>query len=362
MKVSKIPGLGQYGVFIDGLKSSEIDDDLWMEIGRIHLESLVTIIRDIDFTVEEYKRRILQWGRYIDLFEIHLQQQYNTLDLNELLQHSELNGKKVDDGDRKWLKTVSNYRETDDVIRVSGMKDQDGNPIGMFAEGELLWHSNESANLNHTPGVSLLGGTGMTDSCTGFVTTAEWYENQTESFRSELDQLIIQHRFTPGKINPGLRAEQDYVMQKNMCPEDSYLPLVIQSPYGHTGLHYSINTVHSVQGMTEKESQKLFDYINSTLFTEKYVYDHWYTQDNDLCLFDNSITLHRRLGSTDNRLAYRIQYDYNKLAKNYNPYFSEPFKTEYSNNKKDIEHLVRLKNVYKYKSKTNKGKHGVPST
>lgn len=344
MKITKIPGLGKHGVFIDDLKSSDIDDDLWHEIGCIHLESLVTIIRNIDFTVEDYRRRILQWGRHVDLFEIHLQQQYNTLDVTKLLRENEINGKKVNKDDRRWVETVLNYCETDEVIRVSGMKDDKGKPIGMFAEGELLWHSNESACLNHTPGVSLLGSTGMTKSCTGFVTTPEWYEDQSESFRSELDQIIIQHRFTPGKINPGLRAEQDYVMQKNMCPEDSYIPLVIQSPYGHTGLHYSINTVYGVKDMKQQEAQKLFDYINSTLFTEKYMYDHWYTNDNDLCLFDNSITLHRRLGSTDNRLAYRIQYDYSSLVDQYNPYKTDPFKEEYIKNKSNIERVLSSRN------------------
>jgi len=344
MKVTSIPGMGKYGVYIDGLKAKDIDDDLWLEIGSIHLQSLVTIIRDIDFTIDEYSKRILQWGKHVDLFEIHLQKEYNTKDVTALLRNDNINGKQVNPEDKKWVETVLNYCETDEVMRVSGMKDANGKPIGMFAEGELLWHSNESANLNHTPGVSLLGGTGMTKSCTGFVTTAEWYENQTESFRSELDQIIIQHRFTPGKINPGLRAEQDYVVQKNMCPEDSYIPLVIKSPYGHKGLHYSVNTVYGVKDMKQGEAQKLFDYINSTLFTDEYIYDHWYQNDNDLCLFDNSITLHRRLGSTDNRLAYRIQYDYGNLIENYNPYILEPFASEYRKNKDSINQVLSSRN------------------
>jgi alpha-ketoglutarate-dependent taurine dioxygenase len=337
MKVTSIPEMGKYGIYIDGLKSKDITDDLWNEIGQLYLENLVCIIRDIDFTIEEYEKRIFQWGRPIDLNEIRLQEYYNTADWRKILKRKEVNGIPVKKEDKKWLIQMLNYCETHDTTRVSGMKDKKGRPIGMFAEGELLWHSNESACLNHTPGVSLLGGTGMTKSCTGFITTAEWYENQTESFRSELDQMIIRHRFTPGKINPGLREEQDYVMQKNMCPEDSYIPLVIKSPHGHKGLHYSVNTVHDIKDMSQEESQKVFDYINKTLFTENYIYDHWYKQDNDLLLFDNSITIHRRLGSTDNRIAYRIQHDYSKLVEDYNPYTMQPFKEEYNTNKMKIE-------------------------
>ena len=74
------------------------------------------------------------------------------------------------------------------------------------------------------------------------------------------------------------------------------------------------------------------------------MYDHWYTKDNDLCLFDNSITLHRRLGSTDNRLAYRIQYDYSSLVDQYNPYKTDPFKEEYIKNKSNIERVLSSRN------------------
>ena len=45
MKITKIPGLGKFGVFIDDLNLNNITDEEWTEIGKIHLESLVTIIR-----------------------------------------------------------------------------------------------------------------------------------------------------------------------------------------------------------------------------------------------------------------------------------------------------------------------------
>jgi alpha-ketoglutarate-dependent taurine dioxygenase len=159
----------------------------------------------------------------------------------------------------------------------------------------------------------------------------DWYERQSESFRSELDEMILIHKFTPGKINPGLRKEQDFLMYKNMCPVDNVrMPMIIQSPGGFKGLHYSINTVHQIDGMSYNDSQKLFDRINKELFTDEFIYDHWYQNNNDLCLFDNSITLHRRLGGISNRLAYRIQYDYTNLQDGpYVPYFQSEFKKKY---------------------------------
>jgi alpha-ketoglutarate-dependent taurine dioxygenase len=212
----------------------------------------------------------------------------------------------------------------------------------MFAEGELLWHSNESGNLCFAPGVALLGAEGVKGSSTGFVTTPDWYEAQSNSFRSELDEMIVHHTFTPGKINPGLRKEQDLIMYKNMCPEDTKLPLVCLSPSGIKGLHYSINTVHSIVGMTAEESQSVFDQINKTLFVDEYIYDHWYQQDNDLVLFDNSITLHRRLGDIKDRLCYRIQYDYEKLTQTTDRYLLEPYASQYKTQLVDVNKVLGI--------------------
>ena len=67
--------------------------------------------------------------------------------------------------------------------------------------------------------------------------------------------------------------------------------------------------------MTQEESTKLFDKIKSEVLQPENIYDHWYQQDNDLLIFDNSVTVHRRLGSTLNRIAYRAPFDLNDPVK-----------------------------------------------
>jgi alpha-ketoglutarate-dependent taurine dioxygenase len=339
MKISKIPGLGRFGVFIDDLDFTNLTDEEWMEIGNIHLESLVTIIRNVSLAPPDYERWIKKWGFARNLSTYRILKKYKLQHLTQLA-----TTENVDAEDLNWAKNVGNLIALDeakgkdtDILRVSGLKDQSGRPLGMFAEGELLWHSNESGNLLFAPAVSLLGHHGVVGSATGFVTTPDWYEEQSESFRSELDEMVILHKFTPGRINPGLRLEQDDIMYKNMCPEPTELPLVIQSPLGTKGLHYSVNTIDGIKGMSKADSDLLFAQIDKTLFVDKYIYDHWYQQDNDLLLFDNSITLHRRLGGIANRLCYRIQYDYGKLAPNNQPYLTEPFASQYSELKLDVD-------------------------
>ena len=56
MKVSKIPGLGRFGLFIDDVDFDNINDEEWLEIGKLHLNSLVTIIRNTKLSPEKYNK------------------------------------------------------------------------------------------------------------------------------------------------------------------------------------------------------------------------------------------------------------------------------------------------------------------
>lgn len=350
MKISKIPGLGRFGIYIDAVDFDHITDEEWMEIGQLHLNSLVTIIRNVNLSPIQYQIMMQKWGSPRNINSAKVCKKYMT-PMSQLIDKVKKNNvADLEDEDVRWLRELINVTlEENDriylVTKVTGRRNEKGEPEGMFAEGELLWHSNESGNLTFTPGVSLLAREGVVGSATGFVTTTDWYENQSESFRSELDEMIILHKFTPGKINPGLRQEQDYIMYKNMCPVDNTpIPLVIQSPGGIRGLHYSVNTINQIQGMSEAESQKLFDRINQELFAQDVVYDHWYQNNGDLCLFDNSITLHRRLGGIADRMCYRIQYDYSKLIDQpYNPYFQKSFAREYNSEIREIVKYLDIK-------------------
>lgn len=333
MKVSKIPGLGRRGVYIDDIDFDNLTDEEWMIIGKIHLEELVTIIRDTKLTKEKYFHWMNKWGDDRMTYYGMLYKKYPNW--SGRLEDA-VNDMSWEKHDRESVEFYLRVRVDEgyklgNIIKVSGMKDAEGNPLGMFAEGELLWHSNESGNIAFAPGVALLGYQGTTQSSTGFLQTADYYEDIDESFRNELNDMILLHDFTPGKINPGLRDVQDNLMYKNMAPEpNAEIPMIIRSPGGLTGLHYSFNTVVGIKDMKAEEAEKLLTKIKNELETEKYTYDHWYQKDGDLCLFDNSITQHRRLGSTDGRLCYRYQYDYSHLQDGpYMPYFQQPYIKQY---------------------------------
>lgn len=335
MKITKIPGLGNYGIFVDGVDFEYLTDEEWMEIGKMHISNLVTIIRNcnLNWTKQPYWSEKFGHTRYC--MQYRMLKKYPGKTYRDIIMLSVEGSSDIDEVDRHRIAKGAFLNATSpegkNVVRVSGRVNKYGDPLGMFATGELLWHSNESGNLTFTPGVNLLGSENMIGSATGFLTTPDYYENISESFRSELDEMILVHRYTPGRITPGLSAEQDKIMHLNMCPEDDVeIPIIIKSPWGIKGLHYSINTVHSIKGMSKKESDRVFEEINKELFVDKYIYDHWYETNNDFLLFDNSITLHRRLGDVKERLAYRIQHDYSVIQdKFWQPYSQEEYAKKY---------------------------------
>jgi alpha-ketoglutarate-dependent taurine dioxygenase len=328
MKITKIPGLGRFGIFIDDVDFTTMSDDQWLEIGQLHLQNLVTIIRDCNMPWETQPDWCEKFGPRRSGVRYHMEKKYGQ-QWNWLFKEAQANNPIISELDRERIQAIAKVQYQTpggkSFMKVSGAKDEHGNALGMFAEGELLWHSNESGTLTFTPGVALLGVQNMIGSATGFITTTDYYENVSNAFRSELDEMILLHRFIPGAINPGLRADQDEIMHANMCPEDdTEIPMTIVSPGGIKGLHYSINTAYSIKGMSKESSDEIFAMINKELFVDKYIYDHWYQSDHDLCLFDNSITLHRRLGDIKERVCHRVPHDYTKLHSNFWQPYSQP--------------------------------------
>lgn len=332
MKITKIDGLGNYGVYIDDVDFEHLTDEQWMEIGDIQMKSLVTIIRACNLSWEKQLGWIKKFGdpRHNNMYD--LVKKYAVNSWGGLVRRIVGNDSSIEEVDKAVVRNFMNMHQSTSegmgVVRVCGKKDKNGNPLGVFNEGELLWHSNESGNLIFTPGVALLAAECVVGSSTGFLQTADYYESISEAFRSELNEMVLLHRFIPGKLNPGLR---DNLARTNMCPvDDTEIPMVIQSPGGIKGLHYPVNTVHGVRGMSKNDSDKVFEEINKHLFVDEYIFDHWYKNEGDLLLFDNSITVHRRLGNVPNRMGYRIQHDYSKLQDDFwQPYFQKEFADRY---------------------------------
>ena len=332
-RITDIPNLEGYGVFVDDIDFKHLTRSEWMDLGKLSMQKLVMIIRSTGLDNRSFHQVIKKWGKDRQNYAATLFARYPWANgqIDHIIASTEVPDEEKDII-REFKRVGGCNQKTGNTLRVSGKK-VNGQRIGMFADGELLWHSNESGDIAFTPAVALLGAENMTNSATGFMVTTPYYYSVSDSFRSELDEMVLIHNFVPGRINPGLNEPQDNLMYKNMCPDpDTEIPLVIQSPAGIKGLHYSFNTVTGIKGMSNSEAEKILTEIKKGL--EKYTYDYWWENDDDLLIFDNSIVQHRRLGDTTNRLCHRYQFDYTYLQykvtkQNYIPYFQDPYRSRY---------------------------------
>jgi alpha-ketoglutarate-dependent taurine dioxygenase len=153
----------------------------------------------------------------------------------------------------------------------------------------------------------------METSATCFVQTVDLYESLSESFRSELDEMILIHKYIPGRMNENEFTDPNLALHMRMafCPVDGVeTPLVCTAPNGRRGLHYTVNSRAAIKGMSDEQTQKVFDELDRLVFNEKWVYNHWYEPNRrDLLCFDNSVTLHKRLGGLEDRKGFRMQFD-----------------------------------------------------
>lgn len=333
MKISPIPGLGNYGHYVDDVDFDNINDSTWIEIGKLHLKGLVTILRNVKINKDQYLARVRQFGELESTIRAHLINKYGH---NFDLYYPESFADFTDD-EKDFLNNKKRFQETTEagtiLTRVTGITDGAGEPTGYFSNGDVDWHSNEPSHLAFAPCVSLLGNSKMVGSSTGFVQTVDYYDSLSDNFRSELDEMVIVHRYSPGRVNerevtdPRMARE----IKMTMCPSDGVeTPLVVTSPSGLRGLRYTVHTADHIKGMSKQESEKVFAEINRKLFVDRYVFDHWYQQDNDLCLFDNSVTLHRRIGGDPGRCAYRYQFYPSKLLDQpWIPYDNDRFTSDY---------------------------------
>ena len=342
MKVTKFP-VGSYGVIIDGLDLDNITAEEWHEVGQLHLKNLVTIVRGSKCNVNTFSKLIHQWGPEFWGLKYSLLEKYS-LNWNTFQAAVLADLPIIDQVDKEILDILYKASITTDngksVNFFSSSKDANGN-YGLYGGQELDWHMHSSGNYVFEHAVSLLAADNVVGTATGFVNTADYYESVSESFRSELDDMIVLHKYESAKVDPPFRQSEEAVLKFKMCPEDyTPVPMVIQSPGGIRGLHFAPPTMYSIKDASAAESKKIFDKISKDLFSEKYVYDHWYEQDGDFLTFDNSITLHRRVGQTADRKIYRIEHTYdNLLDKFYEPFLQEEYAKKH---RKLLRKIMRL--------------------
>lgn len=323
MKITKVPGFGDYGILVENFDYN--DPDQYLTLKEASLKNLVTIVDGGDqdrfdqlnqhintvFNPRPYTARWAamygwDWETQVSPEEIEV---FNTT--------------------KEWVVNGNYVGWT----KVSGQRDNYGKPLGVFGETELLWHNDDGANINFHPLINLYTAAHANTSATCFSQTATWYEQQSESFKSELNELVCKYTWDNSKIQPDSDELNENIVRSNhMPPNYTDIPLVVTTPGGITGIYFN-PMVTGFAGMSEVDSDRLLKTITDGIRKPKYQYDHWYRNSmGDLVILDQCITLHsRKIDSSKNlkeelvqRVLYRCPSDYTGLE-NFNPFSKQKF-------------------------------------
>ena len=62
-RITNIPNLEGYGVFVDDIDFKHLSRQEWMDLGKLHMQKLVMIIRSTKLDSRSFHQVIKKWGK-----------------------------------------------------------------------------------------------------------------------------------------------------------------------------------------------------------------------------------------------------------------------------------------------------------
>ena len=301
MKTIDIKGFGTLGAQAVDIDLNSASDEELMELGKLVFDKLVVYVDAKCGSVSADRMQYIQtrWGEAVQSDAgKRLEERVKKEGWTKLYLEAAKDMKKM----RQGLEHLPG------MIRVTGIKDEKGGRTGMFADGELDWHSNQQSDNNgYAPLIGLQAVQGTEGSCTEFLQTVDALEDLDSDTRSEVEQLIAIHEFGYDRISRGTSESQALITNLQLVPEDGVeMPVIATAPNGMKGMHFPWTSIVGFKDYTEEEFKKLYDFLVKHLWQDKYVYSHMW-KDGEIVWMDQIVTLHRRPGSdTSKRLLHRM--------------------------------------------------------
>lgn len=204
-----------------------------------------------------------------------------------------------------------NPKEFPEIFLVTGERDDKGNKIGMFGDGELGWHSN--GNSRHNNDKILIGlycVKGDVNTTLSICHTGKPFWDLSEEEREYYRSIKIKIKF---KNNTMYDLEEgDPELEFMSASRGSIRKLVGRHP--HTDEEYFYFPYHFIEeawaGREKININKLKEDLKPIIFQSKYQHHHVF-QEGDLVLMDQFTSLHRRSPVMGPRMLWRIASDYN---------------------------------------------------
>ena len=206
-----------------------------------------------------------------------------------------------------------NHKDNPEIFNVSGERDEKGNKIGMFGDGELGWHSNgNSRHLIDKILIALYCVKGDVNTTLSVCHTANPFAELSADEQEYWRSIKIKIKF---KNDTMYHLDEDdpelEFMSKN---RGSIRPLVGEHP--HTGVPYFYFPYHFIcgawEGKKKVDHEPIIEKLIPKIFKSKYQTHHIF-QPGDMLFMDQFTSLHRRTPVMGPRLLWRVASDYKRL-------------------------------------------------
>jgi len=205
------------------------------------------------------------------------------------------------------------------VIRVTGKKDDKGEP-GLFGHNSALdWHANMASNKSRQPIVWMYGAEHMKGSRTSFINMASVYNSLPEKFKEEIEDIKCFFGYKAGRYST-TPWFHDHINEENL------FDLVMTTEAGITGLYYPFLQVFGMAGKDGKEFKKIDEKLREYILNDKHAYHHDWV-NGQIILSDQWMSIHKRwqFDRMEERVLHRIAFDYSNL---YNVYPNQQIESE----------------------------------
>lgn len=184
---------------------------------------------------------------------------------------------------------ISNLDENNQVVTVSNERRTTA------IRGNALWHSDGSFNPQRTY-VSLLRAVELPPPNMGgqteYADARQAYADLPEETKAKIKDLVAVHSFFHNRktANPDSPLFKDINVLEKPLSRHKLVP--IHEPSGRDML-YVTSYAHHIEGMPIEEGQALLKELMEHITQPKYVFKHYWANNGDIVIWDNTAVLHR---------------------------------------------------------------------
>lgn len=192
-----------------------------------------------------------------------------------------------------------------EIQKVTGKKDHNGNPTGLFHHNDVLdWHANRASfTAGRKPLVWLYSVAGSEKSKTSWLNLELAYSQLPLTLKEKIRNLKAYYGYKPGKYTPNTDFKEHINSQS--------FPFIRKNQFStKEGIYFPFNQIFGFEGLTESESNQLIDELKDHVINENFIYHHdW--QDGDIIISEQWLTVHKRWPfDVSKRTLHRITMDY----------------------------------------------------